>query len=143
MTGHQPHPGTGKTGKGEKTHAIDYAILAKSIGVKYVKKVDPYNLQEIEAILREAVSTNEPAVVISEHPCVLLPEEKAKIKIPYYIEEELCTGCNVCLWTGCPALIRTDGIPELIPEFCIGCSLCAQLCKFDAMFPVERDNPVN
>jgi len=48
MTGHQPHPGTGKTAKGEPTYAIDYEQLIRAIGIRHIRVVDPYNLKETD-----------------------------------------------------------------------------------------------
>ena len=41
MTGHQPHPGTAKTMMGNVSEKIDIEGLLKSIGVKWVQKINP------------------------------------------------------------------------------------------------------
>ena len=44
MTGGQQHPGTGKTIRGEAAPSVDYEALVRAIGVKWVRKVDSYDL---------------------------------------------------------------------------------------------------
>ena len=63
--------------------------------------VDPYDLEEVERVLREELAADEPSVVIAKAPCVL----QFKIKRPVYqVDAELCTGCKRCLQVGCMAL---------------------------------------
>ncbi|RKY89205.1 hypothetical protein DRQ09_01740 [candidate division KSB1 bacterium] len=133
MTGHQDHPGSGFTIKKEKTYAIDYKKLVEAVGIKFVKKVDPHNLKEMEQIVKEAISLNEPAVIISERPCAMLPQVRYAKHNVYSINKENCTGCKVCYRIGCPAMDRSGDYPEIDIDRCTGCTLCVQLCKFDAI----------
>ncbi len=64
------------------------------------------------------------------------PAGKCKALITYEIAEDLCTGCMVCA-RGCPnqAISGEKKQPHVIdPELCDRCGLCAELCKFDAVF---------
>jgi len=142
MTGHQQHPGMGKTIRNIDTHAIDYEQLIRAIGVNHVRVVDPYDLEETEVAVKEAMALNEPAVVISRRPCVLLESERAKPHEPYEVIEELCEECDVCLKIGCPAIDGSEPIPSISRDRCIGCDLCAKLCKFDAIRPIPREYQV-
>ena len=45
MTGLQEHAGTGFTLTGEPANMVDYEKLVRALGVKRVRKVDPYNLK--------------------------------------------------------------------------------------------------
>ena len=72
MTGHQDHPGTGKTLSGEETHRLDLELLARACGVKRVKVVDPKDMDEFERVVREEVATPEPSVIISNRKCILI-----------------------------------------------------------------------
>jgi indolepyruvate ferredoxin oxidoreductase alpha subunit len=135
MTGHQDHPGTGKTLHGEPTHTLDIEKLVTSIGVKFVKKVNPYNLKRTKEIIEEAIKYEGPSVVITEHPCIMLKSERSKPKIPFYVKKELCTQCGDCLDFGCPAMTKVDEFPIIDRLLCIGCSMCAQLCKSKAIKP--------
>jgi indolepyruvate ferredoxin oxidoreductase alpha subunit len=78
-----------------------------------------------------------PAVVITRRACVLLPEEKAKDRIPYWVDEEACIQCDYCMESGCPALVMAGEYPAIRDWECIGCAICAQLCPVDAILPVE------
>ena len=137
MTGHQQHPGMGKTIKNQDTYAINYEQLIRAIGVNHIRVVDPYNLEETEKAIKEAMALGEPTVVISRRPCVLLEEERTKPHHPYEVIGELCEECDLCLKIGCPAIDGSNPIPYIAKERCIGCDLCAKLCNFDAIVPVN------
>jgi indolepyruvate ferredoxin oxidoreductase alpha subunit len=137
MTGHQQHPGMGKTVRNVATYAINYEQLMRAIGINYVRVVDPYDLVETERVIKEALALEEPAVVISRRPCVLLEDERAKSHQPYEVIEELCEECDLCLKIGCPAIGGLNAVPFISKERCIGCDLCAKLCAFDAIVPVN------
>lgn len=136
MTGHQPHPGTGTTITGEKTTELDFSKLARSIGVEFVETVDPYDLKNTEKVLRKAFDHYGVSVVIARRPCVLYERPKTK---PYYVDEELCTGCWLCLRLGCPAIARKEETVEILEHLCTGCAACVQLCRFDVILPRKED----
>ena len=79
MTGGQQHPGTGKTLRGEDAPKVDYEALVRAIGVKWVRKVDSYDLAAVHHVLRDAINYRGVAVLIADRPCVLDP---VKIKGP-------------------------------------------------------------
>jgi len=137
MTGHQDHPGTGRTAKGEPTVQIDMAEVVKALGVKKVYKVDPHKLRETRNVIREAIASDEPAVIISERPCALLPEErKQHAKRPKRkVDPEKCKGekCLGCIKLGCPAISMKEGKAYISPLLCVGCDLCIQVCPFGAI----------
>ena len=147
MTGRQDHPGTGMTIKGEPTSKVDYVKLAKALGVKQVKKVDPFNLKTLQTILRREVNRPEPSVVISDAPCVLFRRiEKAGSRPVLQVKSSDCIGCKACLQLGCPALEwvllsqeavdarqKKKGEAYVNPSLCVGCEVCAQICKKGAI----------
>lgn len=71
MTGHQDNPATGRTLSGEETHELDLEMLARAVGVKRVRKIDPKNTGEMEKALLEEVAAPEPSVIISSRKCIL------------------------------------------------------------------------
>jgi indolepyruvate ferredoxin oxidoreductase alpha subunit len=135
MTGGQENPGTGKTLLGEPSATVDIPALCKALGVERVTTVDPYNLEELERVLREELAAEELSVVIAKAPCVL----QFKIKRPVYqVDAERCVGCKLCLRAGCGALnllvdAAGDHKVEIMPEQCNGCGVCSQLCKENAI----------
>jgi len=136
MTGFQDHPGTGKTLMGEETRALDLEALCRAVGVESVRVVDPWDLEATEKVIREEVEAPRTSVIISRRPCVLLERRPAK---PYVVEEEKCNGCRRCLRLGCPALVVRGEKAWVDPLLCVGCSLCAQLCRQDALREAGED----
>ena len=136
MTGHQQHPGTGHTLKGNEAPAVDYEQLIRSLGVEHVEVIDPWNLESTEAAIEAALAHPGPAVVIAQRPCTLLPEEKSKTRIAYRVDTDECIVCEECMDVGCPALVWEDGFPYVREWECVGCSLCGQTCVVDAIHPV-------
>lgn len=137
MTGGQDHPGTGKTLRGEPAPKVDYEALVRAVGVKWVRKVDSYDLASVYQTLREAIAHRGVSVVISDRPCVIDP---VRIKGPALeIVEPLCNACQSCMNLGCPAMSWDDSTFEgrhkvkIDAALCIGCTLCAQVCTVDCI----------
>lgn len=131
MTGHQQNPTTGYNLKGDPCTKIDLESLCRAVGIKRVRTVDPYDLQECEEVIKEEISANEASVIISRRPCALLKY----VKHPGAIEadRDKCVGCKSCMKIGCPAISMKDGKAEIDTTLCVGCNVCSQLCKFGAL----------
>lgn len=135
MTGHQPHPGTGKLAKGEQGKRVPPEDVAKGCGVEMVKVVNPNDLKATEEAIEQALAYDGVAVLIFRRPCALL----VKPRPPYRIDAELCNGCKLCLRIGCPAIslvfpeARDKPLAVLDEALCIGCGLCVQLCQRNAI----------
>jgi indolepyruvate ferredoxin oxidoreductase alpha subunit len=136
MTGGQVTPGIGKTLMGGDAPAIDMEKLVLALGVKpeNVRVISAYDLKQIETVLKEELAKPEPSVVITKDPCVLQYRVKDK---PMHVDADACTACKQCLKVGCIALSmegEADARHATIdPNFCTGCTVCAQVCKFDAI----------
>lgn len=130
MTGHQDHPGTGCTIRGENSQAVDFVALAKAIGIKRIQTVDAHDIMELERIVIEETQAEEPSVIITKRPCVLL-KNASFIHKPLNIED--CKGCKACMKIGCPAISFSRSRAEIKKELCVGCELCTRICKFDAI----------
>jgi indolepyruvate ferredoxin oxidoreductase alpha subunit len=146
MTGHQENPGTGRTLQGEATTAIELEPLVRTLGIKHVKTVPAYAVSEIETTLKEYLKLDEPSVLITLEPCVLLPEAR-KRWVPLEVISDKCNGCALCFRIGCPAILKSDELdaklqrPKALIDatLCTGCEVCAQICPRDAITfrPVE------
>lgn len=130
MTGHQQNPTTGLNIKGNPAGKVNLEALCKSIGINSVRVVDPYNLEECEKVVKEELAKNEPSVIISRRPCVLL--KYVKPKKPLSVNKDKCRGCKRCMKFGCPAISFRDGNAVVDKTLCIGCGVCSGLCPFDA-----------
>jgi indolepyruvate ferredoxin oxidoreductase alpha subunit len=134
MTGRQDHPATGKTLMGEETKKLDLFELAKSLGVEYVRKVDPYDLEELESVIDEAVNLDKLAVIITNRPCLLLPRKASPKRAE--VDPDVCIGCGLCLRLGCPAMSRVSADNKKVkidPVLCSGCMVCAKVCRTKAI----------
>ncbi len=131
MTGHQQNPTTGYNIKGDPAAKIDLETLCKAVGINRVRVVDPYDLAQCDAVLKEELSAQEPSVIISRRPCVLL--KSVKLKPALNVCKDDCKSCKMCMKLGCPAISMHDGKADIDSTLCVGCGVCTQLCKFDAI----------
>lgn len=131
MTGHQQNPTTGKNLKGDPAAAVNLEELCKAIGIKRVRVVDPYNLAETEAAIKEELAAPEASVIISRRPCALLKYVKHKPALK--VVNDKCRGCKMCLKLGCPAISVRDGKAVIDHTQCVGCGICTEVCKFGAI----------
>ncbi|MCQ2567449.1 MAG: indolepyruvate ferredoxin oxidoreductase subunit alpha [Mogibacterium sp.] len=143
MTGHQQNPGTGFTLMGEPATEVDIPALCKAVGIKEenIKIVNPNHLDEVEAALDELLPKDEPTVLITRWPCVLKKFSQQDIdefptlhKTQCKIDQDKCKNCKVCVKTsGCPGLINTKDAVTIDVTSCNGCTVCKQICPFDAI----------
>ncbi len=131
MTGHQQNPTTGYNLKGDPASKIDLEALCKSVGIKRVRLVDPYDLAECDAAIKEELAAEEPSVIISRRPCALL--KYVKYNKPLVVDTAKCKSCKMCMKIGCPAISMKDGKAVIDNTLCTGCGVCEQLCKFGAL----------
>lgn len=131
MTGHQPHPGIGKTMMGESHGKIDIYSVVRALGVDFAEKANPFDLETAERVVKDAVQTKGVSVVIFESPCIAIVKPTRMSKV----DAEKCRACQKCIKEiGCPALfIKDDGKIFIEPSLCTGCGLCEGLCPFGAI----------
>ena len=140
MTGRQENPTSGYTLRGTPAPEVDLAELCRVLGIRHVRVVDPNNLAETRTVLSEEMARPEPSVIITRRPCCLIKDEKRFTPGQVLsITVERCTGCRACLGLGCPAIEWVPapdgkkGKARIDPLLCNGCTVCMQLCKFDAI----------
>lgn len=131
MTGHQQNPTTGKNLRGEPAGKVDLEALCRALGYERVRVVDPYDLAEVERVLEEELAAEEPSIIISRRPCVMI---KGMVhQPPLTVKEDTCVGCKACMKIGCPAISVKEKKAQIDPTLCIGCKVCTQMCKFGAL----------
>ena len=136
MTGHQQNPTTGYNIKGDPAAKVDLEALCRALGIRRVRVVDPYNLKECEQAVKEELAAEEPSVIISRRPCVLL--KYVKPKAPLRVDSAKCRACRRCMGLGCPAISMKEGKARIDQTLCVGCGVCEQLCPFEAIGEEER-----
>ena len=132
MTGHQPHPGTGRTVMGQVVEKVSIEKILRAIGLTVVETVDPLDLElSVETVRRVAAQPGVKAIVFRS-PCVAIIKPSGKS----HVDPGKCIACGKCIRElGCPGLILdTDGRKARIDEtLCTGCTLCEQVCPVRAI----------
>jgi indolepyruvate ferredoxin oxidoreductase alpha subunit len=141
MTGHQPHPGTGKTvaGGGKKISIED---VVRGMGVEFVEIVNSYNVKKLIETIKNAIKHRGVSVVISRHPCAILwTRERRKRGVAptrFYVTDD-CNGCLECMNSfTCPAISLNEGV-EIDSELCVGCAVCSAICPQKAIKPIRKE----
>ena len=131
MTGHQQNPTTGFNLKGDPCTKINLEELCRSVGIRRVRVIDPYDLEQCDKAIKEEVGCGEPSVIISRRPCALL--KTVKHPGPISVDNSKCIGCKACMKIGCPAISIVDRKAVIDQTQCVGCNVCAQLCRQNAI----------
>jgi indolepyruvate ferredoxin oxidoreductase alpha subunit len=126
MTGHQDHPGTGRTIMGQETIQAKIEDFGRACGMKNIAVVNPYDPKKTIETLRTALESNEPWLIVSRGSCPLY--SRSRIGDVRELNQELCTTCKACLKIGCPAIEMVDGRISVNKLFCSGCALCEKTC---------------
>jgi len=132
MTGHQDHPGTGKTLSGEETVALSIENIGRACGIESVLTINPYDLEATSKAISSEIKTEAPSLIVSRAPCPL--RERRRVGRLRQVDLEECKGCQLCLKLACPAIELQDERPKINPLFCAGCGVCEQVCPAGAIF---------
>ncbi|MBQ9344337.1 MAG: indolepyruvate ferredoxin oxidoreductase subunit alpha [Kiritimatiellae bacterium] len=141
MTGHQPHPGTGRTIRGDVAPRVSIEGILRGIGLATVETVDPLDLPAAVATVRRVAAEPGVKAIVFRSPCAVLAKPGPALRV----DPDRCIGCGRCAKElGCPALSlreRPDSGRKLavIDETqCNGCGLCAGLCPVGAIGKGEQ-----
>jgi indolepyruvate ferredoxin oxidoreductase alpha subunit len=136
MTGNQPHPGMGKTVRGDPAEKISIPAVVSALGVKNIARANPFDLNASEDAVREVLEKKGVRVIIFEGPCIALSPRGESCAV----DPSKCTGCMACVKKlGCPAIspaaVKAEGRAgaRIDPVLCTGCGICKGVCAFAAI----------
>jgi indolepyruvate ferredoxin oxidoreductase alpha subunit len=156
-TGQQHLPSTGATPTGEPVRlSIEQAL--KGIGVRWIKRIDSYAVEESLNALRQAYEARGKGlrVLISGNECMLAKKRRGNrfkaaaqragqpLRVTRYgVDEEVCTGDHSCIrLSGCPSLtVRhsaeplKDGPVAHVDNGCAACNLCGEVAHAARLCP--------
>ncbi len=127
MTGHQEHPGTGRTLLGEQTISASIETFGRACGIRNIATVDPYDIKPTVETIRTAVESDEPWLIVASSPCPL--STKKNPGEPRRVNQDLCRKCKLCLRLGCPAIEWVNDEIRVNELLCGGCAMCEKTCK--------------
>ncbi|RPI77799.1 MAG: indolepyruvate ferredoxin oxidoreductase subunit alpha [Desulfobacteraceae bacterium] len=145
MTGMQPTPALGTRADGTQGKTISLERVVQGCGVDFLEVVDPYNLEEMNRVLKKAADYTEApeggvAVIIARHPCVIAYRAEAIPQKKKVTVTDDCVECKFCLERfECPALFHDQGLGRINinREICADCGLCLQVCPKGAIVEVK------
>ena len=129
MTGHQPHPGTGRTMMGNVVDKVSIEKILEGIGVKKIITANPLKLDEAVAAVKECAEISGVKAIIFKSPCIAITKPIGKMGV-----SDKCIGCKKCIKEiGCPALVANGKNVFIDKGLCTGCGLCTYICPVDAI----------
>ncbi len=136
MTGHQPHPGTGRNMMGNVVDKVSIVRILEGMGIKKIEVVDPLEFDKAVHTVKECAALPGVKAIIFKSPCIAVSKPTRKMTL-----SDKCIQCKKCIREiGCPALITVDGNVAIDESLCTGCGLCSQICPVSAIVYKERGN---
>lgn len=129
MTGHQPHPGTGKTMMGDVVSKVSIENVLRAIGLTIVETVNPLDLSNTIETVRRVADAPGVKAILFKSPCIALMKPDPAVHI-----SDKCIQCGKCIRElGCPGIVLVDGKTAIDTSLCTGCGLCTQVCPVGAI----------
>jgi indolepyruvate ferredoxin oxidoreductase alpha subunit len=156
-TGQQSNPSSGQNPRGEAVR-MSIADTIKSLGVSWVRTVNPYRVSETLREVKEAMTTAASGlkVIIARGECQLERQRRmrprvaaelaarARVEQPRFgVDPDVCTGDKSCMrLNGCPSLtlrpsadpLRDDPVAH-VDQSCVGCGLCGEVAHAAVLCP--------
>ncbi|MGB9930134.1 MAG: thiamine pyrophosphate-dependent enzyme [Methanosarcina sp.] len=156
MTGHQPHPGIGKTALGSASKAIDISGVVRSCGVEYIRTI---NIDDISSGKKtnntgqDNKEKNDP----KERNALDLQEikiDQAKTEdmplsgLEYYLnaakEAMDFKGPSVIVFKGkCVGIVKPEKSYSIDSDKCTGCGFCVKQLGCPALFLPSENSDEN
>lgn len=131
MTGHQPHPGTGKTMMGDIVNQVSIVKILEAIGLTEVRTVNPLELDKAVEAVKEVAAKPGVKAIIFKSPCIAITKPEKQCAI----DSENCINCKKCIRElGCPAITVNEGKVVIEPSLCTGCGICKSVCPVGAIW---------
>ena len=142
----------------KRQYRVSIVDALKGAGVRWIRKVHTYNIQESLHALREAMTTKAkgPKLIVAEGECQLnrqrrikpqirdlLKQKKRYVRERFGIDEDTCTGDHSCIrLSGCPSLtikdnpdpLRKDPVASVVNS-CVGCGVCGEVAHAAVLCP--------
>ena len=156
-TGQQSNPSTGKNPRGDRVR-MSIVDTIRSLGVSWIRVVNPYKVADTLATVREAMTTKAGGlkVIIGRGECQLERQRRVKpqtaarlkaggrVETPRFgVDPDVCTGDKSCMrLNGCPSLtLKSSGDPlrddpvARVDQSCVGCGLCGEVAHAAVLCP--------
>ncbi len=137
-------------------HPIEKAV--RGVGVEWARTVRTYDISEMRAALKEAVSKKGtgPKVLVAQSECMLNRQRREKpqfaqavkdgrrrVQERFGVDEDTCTGDHACMrLSGCPSLtikpnpdpLKTQPV-SYVDNSCVGCGNCGEVAHEAVLCP--------
>ncbi|KAA3630498.1 MAG: indolepyruvate ferredoxin oxidoreductase [Proteobacteria bacterium] len=156
-TGQQHVPSSGSTPWGD-VREISIEKTLRGMGVRWIKRVDAYDVTKTMGVLREALARRGPElrVIISDQECMLARQRREKrksaelakagkpvAKARFGVDADVCSGDHSCMrLSGCPSLTLKaaldplkDGPTAYVEASCVACGLCGSAAQGATLCP--------
>ena len=156
-TGQQSNPSTGRNPRGD-TVRMSIGDTIRSLGVSWIRVVNPYKVGDTLRTVREAMTTAAGGlkVIIARGECQLERQRRvkpqtaarlkagARVEAPRFgVDPDVCTGDKSCMrFNGCPSLTLKDSGDPLrddpvahVDQTCVGCGLCGEVAHAAVLCP--------
>ncbi len=143
MTGQQHNPASPHEDGEEREQRIDLEALLRGLGVGDITVIDPYDIKNTPAQIKEALGRPGLGVVISRRECALYGDRSKRRRgvpiAPNAVEKSVCKRIYACVRDfHCPAIsLDEEGQASISRELCDGCMMCARICPVTAIKPAR------
>ena len=141
-----------------RQYRITIESAVRGVGVKWIRKVNTYNVAQCLQTLRDAmaVKVKGPKVIIAQGECQLNRQRRIKPQInkqlqqgkryqreKFGVDEDICCGDHSCIrLSGCPSLtikenpdpLREDPVAH-VTDSCVGCGTCGDVAHAAVLCP--------